>query len=51
MKQHLTAGRLACLGVIIWVVGNELTEPVMRQTLEILAALLAIAGLVFETVI
>jgi hypothetical protein len=45
---HLTAGRVAALGLILFIVGNELSEPGLRQVLEILAGVLAAAGPLFE---
>jgi hypothetical protein len=50
MRAHLTAGRLAAFGVILFIIGNELNEPALRQTLEILAGVIAAFGLVFEVV-
>jgi hypothetical protein len=48
MLKHLTAGRVAAFGLILFIVGNELSEPGLRQVLEILAGVLAAAGLLFE---
>jgi hypothetical protein len=48
MMKHLTAGRVAAFGLILFIVGNELSEPALRQVLEILAGVLAAAGLLFE---
>ncbi len=47
-RHHLTPGKIACFGVIVFIVGNEIAEPYLRQTLEILAGVLAAAGLLFE---
>ena len=44
MLKHLTAGRVAAFGLILFIVGNELSEPALRQVLEILAGVLAAAG-------
>jgi hypothetical protein len=35
-------------GVMLFIVGNELSEPALRQVLEILAEVLAAAGILFE---
>ena len=43
MLKHLTAGRVAAFGLILFIVGNELSEPALRQVLEILAGVLAAA--------
>jgi hypothetical protein len=48
MMKHLTAGRVAAFGLILFIVGNELAELALRQVLEILAGVLAAAGLLFE---
>jgi len=48
MLKHLTAERIAAFGVILFIVGNKLSEPALRQVLEILAGVLAAAGLLFE---
>jgi hypothetical protein len=48
MLKHLTAGRIAAFGLIVFIVGNELSEPALRQVLEIFAGVLAAAGLLFE---
>jgi hypothetical protein len=48
MTKHLAAGRVAAFGLILFIVGNELTEPALRQVLEILAGVLAVAGLLFQ---
>jgi hypothetical protein len=48
MLKHLTAGRVAAFGLNLFIVGNELSEPALRQVLEILAGVLAAAGLLFE---
>jgi hypothetical protein len=45
---RFTTGRVAAFGLILFVVGNELSEPALRQVLEILAGVLAAAGLLFE---
>jgi hypothetical protein len=37
-----------CFGVMLFIVGNELSEPALRQVLEILAGVLAAAGILFE---
>jgi hypothetical protein len=47
VREHLTPGKIACFGVILFIVGNEASEPALRQVLEILAGVLA-AGLLFE---
>ena len=49
MLKHLTAGRVAAFGLLIlFIVRNKLSEPALRQVLEILAGVLAAAGLLFE---
>jgi hypothetical protein len=48
IRKHLTPGKIACFGVILFIVGNELSEPALRQVLEVLAGVLAAAGLLFE---
>jgi hypothetical protein len=48
VRKHLTPGKIACFGVMLFIVGNELSEPALRQVLEILAGVLAAAGLLFE---
>jgi hypothetical protein len=48
MKRYLTAGRLACLGVILALVGNELTGGEVREGFEIAALVIAAIGLIFE---
>ena len=46
--EHLTPGKIACFGVILFIVGNELEAAFARQTLEILAGLIAALGLMLE---
>jgi hypothetical protein len=48
IRKHLTPGKIACFGVMLFIVGNELEPAVLRQTLEILAGLIAALGLMFE---
>ena len=48
LGKHLTPGKIACFGVILFIIGNELEPAALRQTLEILAGVLAAAGLMFE---
>jgi hypothetical protein len=46
--KYLTPGKIACLGVVLFVIGNEVTEGAIRNTLEIIAGVLAVIGLVLE---
>jgi hypothetical protein len=48
VRKHLTPGKIACFGVILFIVGNELEAAFARQTLEILAGVIAALGLMFE---
>jgi hypothetical protein len=48
VSTKVTAGRVAAFGLILFIVGNELSEPALRQVLEILAGVLAAAGLLCE---
>ena len=48
MLKHLTQGRVAAFGLILFIVGDELSVPRPRHVLEILAGVLAAAGLLFE---
>jgi hypothetical protein len=48
LGKHLTPGKIACFGVILFIVGNELEAAFARQALEILAGLVAALGLMFE---
>jgi hypothetical protein len=48
MLQHLTAGSVAAFGLILFIVGNQLSQPALLQVLEILAGVLAAVGLLFE---
>jgi hypothetical protein len=47
-RKKFTAGRVACLGVIIALVGNELTEGWVREAFEIGAIIIAVLGLMLE---
>jgi len=42
--RYVTAGRVAAFGLILFIIGNELSEPALRQVLEILAGVLASAS-------
>jgi hypothetical protein len=48
IRKHLTAGKIACFGVALFIIGNELSEAWLRQVLEVLAGVVAAAGLLFE---
>jgi hypothetical protein len=48
MLKQIIAGRVAAFGLILFIVGNELSEQALGQVLEILAGVLAAAGLLFE---
>lgn len=45
---RVTAGRVACLGVVIALIGNELTGGAIREILEIAALIIAAVGLILE---
>lgn len=46
--KYVTAGRLACLGVIVALIGNELTDHAVREVFEVSALVVAAVGLMFE---
>ena len=46
--SKLTAGRLAALGVVLLVIGNEVSIPIPRNLLEILAGVVAVVGLILD---
>jgi hypothetical protein len=48
MLRHITPARVACLGVVLFVVGNELGEVIARQILEISAGVLAAIALAMD---
>jgi hypothetical protein len=48
MRKYLNAGTLAACGVVLFVIGNELMEPILRRVLEVLAGVMAFAGVVLD---
>jgi hypothetical protein len=47
-RRRITAGKVACLGVIVALIGNELTEGWVREAFEVAAIIVAAIGLMLE---
>jgi hypothetical protein len=48
MPKWITPGRVACLAIVMFIIGNELPEVLLRQVLEILGGVMAVFGLALE---
>jgi hypothetical protein len=48
MLRMITPASVACLGLVLFVIGNELGEAVARQILEISAGVLAAIALAMD---